>query len=214
MADRIASRHSKACGSPLLVRQRFPTIRGPYRRTVPSQWRRFMLLGYEFVNGEVAHCSRRCAVGGRALAPGESYYSALVMERGVAVRRDYAASAWSGPPEGAFAWWQANVTGVDGGRGKLAPQDVLLDLFATLAGEPAEAEFRYVLGLLLLRRRLVKLDETRNDAEGETLVLDCPRRDERFELRVAAPTDEKAAELERRLVELVYGGASAGDVGK
>jgi hypothetical protein len=166
-----------------------------------------MLLGYEFANGEIAHCTRRCAVGGRALAPNESYYSALVMERGVAVRRDYAASAWSGPPEGAFAWWQANVRGSDDLRGKLAPQDVLLDLFATLAGEPAEAEFRYVLGLLLLRRRLVKLDQTRTNAEGELLVLDCPRRDERFELRVAAPSDEKATELQRRLVELVYGGA-------
>jgi hypothetical protein len=166
-----------------------------------------MLLGYEFANGEIAHCTRRCAVSGRALAPNEGYYSALVMERGVAVRRDYAAPAWNGPPEGAFAWWQANVASGDGGRGKLAPQDVLLDLFGTLAGEPAEAEFRYVLGLLLLRRRLVKLDETRTDAEGEMLVLDCPRRDERFELRVAAPSDEKATELQRRLVELVYGGA-------
>jgi hypothetical protein len=168
-----------------------------------------MLLDFE-----IAHCTRRCAVGGHAFAPNESYFSALIMERGVAVRRDYAASAWTGPPEGAFAWWQANVVGGDGGRGKLAPQDVLLDLFATLAGEPAEAEFRYVLGLLLLRRRLVKLDETRIDAEGETLVLDCPRRDERFELLVATPSAEKAAELERRLAELVYGGASLGDVGK
>ena len=65
---------------------------------------------------------------------------------------------------------------------------MLLNLFAALADEPGDAEFRYVLGLLLLRRRLVKLEASRRDAEGDVLVLDCPRREEQFELRVAAPT--------------------------
>ncbi len=92
-------------------------------------------------------------------------------------------------------------------RPKLAPSDVLLNLFVELAAAPAEVEFRYVLGLLLLRRKLVKLDETRRDAQGEVMTLDCPRREERFELRVAMPPAERTAELERRLVELLYGGA-------
>jgi hypothetical protein len=157
---------------------------------------------------EIAPCTRRCAVGGRALAPGENYYSALHIEHGAPVRRDYAADAWPGPPDGAVAWWQAQVADGDPSRARLAPQDVLLDLFAALAGEPAEAEFRYVLGLLLMRRRLVKLHESRSDGAGETLVLDCTRREEHFELRVAAPTAENAAEVERRLCELLYSGGA------
>jgi hypothetical protein len=81
-----------------------------------------------------------------------------------------------------------------------------LNLFAALADEPAEAEFRHVLGLLLLRRRLVKLDETRRD--GSRVGARLPRREEQFELRVAAPDAVRTVELERRLVELVYGGAA------
>jgi hypothetical protein len=160
-----------------------------------------MLLDFE-----IANCTRRCAVSGRAIAPGEEYCSTLEMERGEPVRRDYSLDAWPGPPASAVAWWRSQLDG-DAARARLAPQDVLLNLFAALADEPAEAEFRYVLGLLLLRRRLVKLDETRRDAIGEVLVLDCPRREEQFELRVAAPDAERTVELERRLVELVYGGA-------
>ena len=161
-----------------------------------------MLLDFE-----VAHCTRRCAVGGRSLAPGETYFSTLHIEGGAPVRRDYAREAWPGPPDDAVAWWQSHVPDGDGARARLAPQDVLLNLFAALADEPAEIEFRYVLGLLLLRRRLVKHLDTRRDAAGETLVLDCPRREEQFELRVAAPAAERTVELEQRLGDLLYGGA-------
>ncbi len=161
-----------------------------------------MLLDFE-----VAHCSRRCSVSGRALNAGEVYYSTLHMEQGAPLRLDFAADAWRGAGDGAIAWWQSRLPDGADDRPKLAPNDVLLNLFAELADAPAEAEFRYVLGLLLMRRKLVKLQESRRDAAGETLVLDCPRRDERFELRVTAPTAERTAELERRLVELLYGGA-------
>jgi hypothetical protein len=160
-----------------------------------------MLLDYE-----IAHCTRRCAVGGRALAPGEAYYSTLHLERGATVRRDYAADAWTGPPADTIAWWQAKAADSGRSKSRLAPNEALLNLFAALAEEPAEAEFRYVLGLLLLRRRLVKHEGARSDAFGEVLLLDCPLREEQFELRVAAPSPERTAELERRLGELLGGG--------
>jgi hypothetical protein len=159
-----------------------------------------MLLDYE-----IAGCTRRCATSGRAIAPGEEYCSTLELERGATVRRDYGLDSWQGPPENVVAWWRSRLDG-DGARAKLAPQDVLLNLFAALADEPVEAEFRYLLGLLLLRRRLVKLDQTRSDVGGDVLLLDCPRREEQFELRVTVPDATRSAELERRLIDLVYGG--------
>jgi hypothetical protein len=159
------------------------------------------------LDDEIANCTRRCAATGRALEPGQEYYSTLTMERGAPVRCDYSPEAWQGPPDGALAWWRSFLAEGDRPRGELAPQDVLLNLFAALTGAPGEQEFRYVLGLLLMRRRWLRLDDTRREAGGEVLVLDCPRRQEQFELRVAAPSAERQAELERRLTELVYGGA-------
>jgi len=161
-----------------------------------------MLLDFE-----ITHCSRQCAASGRTFAPGETYFSTLHMESGSPVRRDYAASEWRGPGEGMFAWWKSRVGESDSSKPKLAPQDVLLNLFNELASQPGEAEFRYVLALLLMRRRIVKLEETRRDEHGETLVVNCPRRDEQYEVRVATPSAERAEQLQQRLVELLYGGA-------
>jgi hypothetical protein len=159
-----------------------------------------MLLDFE-----ITHCSRQCAATGRTFAPGETYFSTLHMEGGSPVRRDFAAAEWRGPAEGALAWWKARMPDNDSSKPKLAPQDVLLNLFTELADRPDEAEFRYLLGLLLIRRRIVKLEETQRDAEGEVLILECPRRDEQYQLRVAAPAPERTDVLQQRMIELLYG---------
>jgi hypothetical protein len=154
---------------------------------------------------EVTPCSRQCAATGRTFAAGETYFSTLHIESGAPVRRDYSAAEWRGPAEGVIAWWKSRLAD-DSAKLKLAPQDVLLNLFVELAGRPDEADFRYVLGLLLIRRRILKLDETRRDAAGEVLVLDCPRRDEQYELPVANPDLQRTEALQQRMVELLYGG--------
>jgi hypothetical protein len=155
---------------------------------------------------DITHCSRQCAASGRTFAPGEAYFSTLHIEGGAAVRRDYSAAEWRGPVDDAIAWWKSRVPDHDAAKPKLAPQDVLLNLFTELADRPSEAEFRYVLGLLLVRRRIVKLEDTRRDDAGEVLVLECPRRNEEYELRVAPPPPERTEALQQRMVELLYGG--------
>jgi hypothetical protein len=154
---------------------------------------------------EVTHCSRTCAASGRTLAAGEAYFSTLHIENGATVRKDFSAAEWRGPADGLIAWWKARIPESDSSKPKLAPQDVLLNLFTELAERPHEAEFRYVLGLLLVRRRILKFDETRRDATGEVMLLDCPRRNEQYELRVATPDTERTGQLQQRMVELLYG---------
>ena len=158
------------------------------------------------IDFEVTHCSRQCAASGRTLAPGETYFSTLQMEAGKPVRRDCSVEEWRGAPEDAIAWWKAAVPRGDASKPKLAPQDVLLNLFAELAEQPAEADFRYVLGLLLIRRRILKLEETRRDAAGEVMVLECPRRNETYELRATTPDPMQTEQLQQRMIELLYGG--------
>jgi hypothetical protein len=153
---------------------------------------------------DITHCTRVCAATGRTFAPGETYFSTLHSDRGATVRKDYCAAEWRGADDNAIAWWKSRVD--HDARPKLAPQDVLLNLFADLANRQDEAEFRYVLGLLLVRRRLLKLDETRRVGQSEVMALDCPRRNEQYELIVATPDAERAEQLQQRLVELLYGG--------
>jgi hypothetical protein len=158
------------------------------------------------LDSEVAGFSRCCAATGRSFAPGETYFSTLSFDKGETVRRDLSAEAWTGPPTETVAWWKSRVPDAAAAKPQLAPRDVLLDLFARLAEQPAEAAFRYVLGLLLTRRKLLKLHETRSGPLGDVMALDCPSRDEQFELLVVEPAADEADRIEQRLVELLSSG--------
>ena len=103
--------------------------------------------------------SRRCFVSGRELKPGEAFYSVLLEQAGRFLRREYSREAWQGPPEGASASGWARYRPAQDRRPPV-DDDMLLDCFARLEGqtEPARVNFRYVLALLLLRRKRLKFE--------------------------------------------------------
>ena len=155
---------------------------------------------------DVRSCSRRCASTERTLEPGDYYFSVLVAEGAELIRRDYSVEAWEGGPEDCIGWWRSRVPTKDDTKPKLAPIDVMLNLFTALDGRVEEEPFRYLLGLLLLRHRALRRDETiRNNDGREVLRLFCPRRDEQFELVVAEPEAEGIGRLQQRMIDLLYG---------
>ncbi len=86
-----------------------------------------------------------------------------------------------------------------------APNDVMLHYFEQLEGDAAKADLRYVLALLMIRRRIVKLDDTDKDAEGhETLVLFCPRNEVEYKTPVVMPNEERTREIQDELGRLLY----------
>jgi hypothetical protein len=123
---------------------------------------------------QIQASSRRCAVTGREIAPGERYYSVLLDRGDSFVRQDFSPEAWRGPPENTFSFWQGRLP-LAGGAPKRQPIDdeLLLDCFARLEGElePGKQAFRYVLALLLVRRKRLRLEETRREGGQEVLTL-------------------------------------------
>jgi hypothetical protein len=118
--------------------------------------------------------TRRCHATGRELRPGEKYVSALIDEAGRFVRQDFAPDAWAGPPENAIGHWAARVP-KDGEAVRRPPidDDLLAECFQRLDGaaEPSQIQFRYVVALLLMRRKRFKFEDVTKDAAGETLLL-------------------------------------------
>lgn len=157
---------------------------------------------------EVKRCTRSCRATGRELAEGETFYSVLVAEGAEVVRHDYSADAWQGPPaEGVIAWWQSQVPTREARRNRMAPNDVLLELFEEVREQPEQAEMVYVLALLLVRRRVFRLEETRSDAGQEALVLYCPRQEATYTVPVATPEEARVAEIQESLGTLLFAGA-------
>jgi len=153
---------------------------------------------------EIQRCSRRCSVTGRELKDGEAYYSALVAKGGDVVRLDFAADSWTGPPEDAIGWWKAIVVDPSIGRMHWAPNDVMLSYFERLAEDPAAEDARYVLALLLVRRRIARVERTETDATGrQMLVLYCPRNETEYQVSEVLPTPERAAAIQAQLADLL-----------
>ncbi len=65
---------------------------------------------------------------------------------------------------------------------------------------------RYVLSLLLVRRRVFRLVDQRRDAAGrECLVLHCPRRDATYEVATVAPDPARTEAIQQELARLLEG---------
>jgi hypothetical protein len=128
--------------------------------------------------------TRRCAVSGKELQPGAKFYTVLLDQGGKFVRQDYSSEAWQGPPEGAFSFWVGRVPPPEAGRRPRINDELLLDCFNRLQGEtePNRVSFRYVIALLLMRRKRLKFDRVEADGEREVLHLRCSRTGTAYEV--------------------------------
>jgi len=155
---------------------------------------------------ELQRSSRRCAATGRDLLPGELFYSVLVSEGGEVHRRDYAADAWQGPPPQAIGWWKSQVPTPESRKKTWAPSDVMLHYFTEAEGDRAREDLRYVLALLMTRRRIVRQETTETDESGQQwLNLYCPRNEAQYRVKVVLPTEERVQEIQRDLERLLVG---------
>ena len=119
---------------------------------------------------EISRATGRCVTTGRELAEGEFYYTALFETAEGFERKDYSMEGWSGPPEGTFCHWKTRMPV----RGKKAASiavdnSLLVNLFCRLEEDSSEMRqnFRFVLALLLMRKRLLRLDRTTHQDERE-----------------------------------------------
>ncbi len=165
---------------------------------------------------EIQRSTRRCAATDRPLEPGEVCYSVLELQGAEIVRKDYAESAWSGPPAEAFGWWKSRVPELSAKKIKLAPNEVLLELFDQLSEQPGHEDMRYVLALLLVRRRVLReecaaeLSTTGSTQQQgvETMSVFCPLREATYEVAAVTPSAERIEEIQSQLSELLVSGGS------
>jgi hypothetical protein len=119
--------------------------------------------------------SRRCAISGRELQVGERFFSALIEEDHRLIRKDFGAEAWQGPPGAAIGFWTGHVLAPDDKSRPRFDDDLLEDCFQRLDGqtEQSRINFRYIVALLLMRRRRLRFEHSVVSAGVEKMVLRC-----------------------------------------
>lgn len=145
------------------------------------------------IDYDIAAPSRVCSATGRELKPGEPFMAVLLEEAGKFVRKDYAVEAWPGPPQGAIAFWSGKIPPVDRPRKPSFNDDLLLEWFQHLAGnnEPNRQNIRYVVALLLMRRKRFKFEDVQRQGETDVLILRDARNGTRYEIRDPRLNDEE-----------------------
>jgi hypothetical protein len=155
------------------------------------------------IDYDIQRCSRKCSASERELKNGEVCYSVLLAVGGNVVRRDYSAEVWSGPPDEAIGWWKSTVVDPNAGRKSWAPNDVMLHYFERLADDPSAEDARYVLALLLVRRRVLRVEGNETEAGRPVVVLHCSRNEAQYRVAEVVPTPERAAAIQQHLAELL-----------
>ena len=151
-----------------------------------------------------------CTACQRDFVEGERHHSALSVREEALVREDLCRSCWDarreeGGPEPIF-WWRTRHS-VGRKRGLQLDLDALEALFRSLEGraERGVRELRYVLCLLLMRKRRLKVLAVERGEEGESFVVRRPRREERMRVFVFDFTPERMGELRAELSAILEG---------
>jgi hypothetical protein len=167
--------------------------------------------------------SRRCVVSGAELAEGEEYYAVLFEQGDTFRREEYSVGAWTGPPDGAFCHFRTRVPVRARKARLLVDDDMLIHFFARLAGaeEEAKQRFRFVLALILMRKRLLKFEETvrKDDREWWRMRLTRDASDgsaskDEPQMVLNPRLDEQQIEsVSRELGVILHGYVDSGDEG-
>ncbi len=148
-----------------------------------------------------------CTTCERTFEDGEAHVSALTIAEESITREDACLACWKKHP-GAHEriWWRTrrDCAKKPGISLNLAALEAL---FVRLEGraETALRELRYVVCLVLMRKRRLKIERVARDERGEGLIVTRPRHTDSFFVAVFDFTPQKIDELRARLQEVFEG---------
>ena len=115
----------------------------------------------------------QCCGTGQAIEPGQEYFGALVETEQGFERRDYSVDYWEKEKPGVFCFWRSRLADPDEKKELFVSDEMLMAFFERLANEtdPEKVNFRFVLALVLMRKRRLKYDATKMDGTREVWSL-------------------------------------------
>ena len=165
---------------------------------------------------DIERCTRRCAQTQEPLLPGQVCYSVVKEEAAEWIRLDYCQDAWPDvvknwpspdtAPDDVMAWWKSELPDSSAKREKWAPNDAMVNMFVELS-ETTQEDFRYVLCLLLIRRRVFRLEEIKKEPgndQAEVMTVYCSKTEQEYRVTVQHPSESRIDEIQQRIANLFF----------
>lgn len=148
-----------------------------------------------------------CSVSGRKLEEGEEFYTVLIEDGDSFRRADCCVDSWEGPPEGSFCFFKTRIPVKEKRKKLLVDNDLLVNFFTRLADETelVRLQFRFVLALILMRKRVLRYNETQRE-NGEE-IWDMTLISDQSTHRVVNPrlTDDQIEGVSAQLTAILHG---------
>jgi hypothetical protein len=163
---------------------------------------------------EISRTTGRCSVSGRVFTEGETFHTVLFETPHGYERRDFSEECWQGPPPDSLCHFLAQLPKKEKPHKTFVDDEVLLDFFRRMGDsqDTHKLRFRFVLSLILMRKRLLKYERTIRQEGSEVWEMRLVR--DKSSHRVLHPTmnDAEIEELTRELGTILQGGQATGDV--
>ncbi|MFH1733057.1 MAG: hypothetical protein ABIF82_15605 [Planctomycetota bacterium] len=159
---------------------------------------------------DIAKSLHRCTRCDKEFAEEEPYCSALY-DTGVEFeRKDFCTECWDAPGEPhrerAFSFWKTEIPRADEPRKVFVDDNVIFDFFQRLAPEedqPTKRNFRYILGLMLMRKKKLKFKDVVREDDREYLILRRSRTKEEHRVLNPQLTDEETEQVRQELTQIL-----------
>lgn len=162
---------------------------------------------------EIKRGGGRCVKTNRELSEGEEYYVVLFEEGEGFRREDYSLEAWDAPPDGAFCHFRSRIPVKEKKKRLLVDDELLINFFVRLADDeaPLRLRFRFVLALLLMRKRILKYEETHREGDAETWRMCLVKDKSTHSVLNPRLTDDEIEGVSRQLGAILHSDMGAFD---
>jgi len=137
---------------------------------------------------------------------GQEYYAALVETDEGLERRDFSCAYWQEAKPPVYCFWKSRMP-EEGGKKRLLVDDEMLMAFFDRLAEETETEkvqFRFVLTLILMRKRRLKYDASRTDEQGrEIWTLGVTGQDRQVEVVNPHLTEDQIEQLSGQVGQIL-----------
>ena len=118
---------------------------------------------------EIARSAGECFATGKNIEYGHEYFAALVETEEGLQRRDFCAEYWESDKPEVYCYWKTRLPEPGKKKELFVDEEMLMTFFERLAEEtePEKVNFRFVLAMVLMRKRRLKYDSTKSDGDNE-----------------------------------------------
>ena len=155
---------------------------------------------------EIKKSSGLCFGSQKQFVSGEEYYAALVETQEGLERRDYCADYWESDKPLVYCYWKTKLPEPQKKKRIFIDEDMLMAFFERLAEETEQEKlnFRFVLMLILMRKRRLKYDSSKNDADKESWRLRVVGENEFVEVVNPHLDDDQIEQLSSQLGQILH----------